>query len=112
MTYATSRLTRLLAWFRRAPKRMICDHGDWARLTKSYIRPTGRQVVRGATLGWSGRITRMFDTHWRCQRCGTEFWRRGLVSPGDDDRRWHPDCYDPDGWPIDPATGKRLELAR
>ena len=98
----------LLAWFRKPIRRLSCDHSN---LLPLHIKPLG-SVVEGATLGWSGKMTRQFATRWHCERCGVEFTRRGMVSSGDDDRRWHPECYDKTGWPIDPATGKRLEIAR
>lgn len=79
------------------------------RLFCRHQLSTSEKVVEGVTLSWSGNPTRQLGFRSVCRKCGKTRYEGGLYVPGD----WllHPECYGPDGWPIDPATGARLEIA-
>lgn len=65
--------------------------------------------VEGATMSWSGLPVRQVGWSYRCKRCGFEWYKGGCYVAGD--RKLHPECYDYDGWPMDPATNERLTIA-
>lgn len=97
----------VVRWLRRLALRATCDHGSVMPL---HIRCMGSRL-KGATMGWDGRLTRAWDQDWRCGRCGAEWTVEGVVDSAWLDERLNPECYDAAGHPIDPATGRRLTAA-
>lgn len=93
----------MISFFSRAWRRARCAHVDAEMI---------RETVLGATMGWSGTATRLFDWDLRCRTCGKAFVRKSVILPGRIDRLLNPACYDAAGWPVDPGTGKKLEIAR
>ena len=67
---------------------------------------TGTEVT-GATMSWSGGITREYQFNYECRKCGQLSSQGGFVIPGD--RRLHPEAYNAKGWPID-EDGNKLKI--
>lgn len=83
-----------LKWFIR----LVRGHDDDAE-----------HVIEGVTMGWSLKPTRSSGYRYTCRYCHRYSYSGGyVIGP---DRELHPDWYEPDGWPIDPNTGKKLEIA-
>ena len=61
------------------------------------------------TMSWAFRPTRQFSTTFRCGKCGDAYRSGPYYLFGD--RDIYPKCYGEDGWPVNPETGERLEMA-
>lgn len=78
--------------------KLFCRH-DWKRTNSKVI---------GAALGWDFRATRGFSINFECKKCGKRKEEQVFVNL--DDKKYNSECYDKDGWPIDPVSGKELKL--
>ena len=65
-------------------KQLFCSH-DY-RLIDSFIA--------GATMGWSGNVTRTYEFNYRCDKCDHCKNESGILHG---DKQRHPECYDSSG---------------
>lgn len=83
-------------WLRRKQRR--CHHENYDLL--------GEKIL-GVGLGLSLKPERVYEWKKACLDCGKVFTTTGTFFA---DKKFHPEAYGPDGWPVDPKTGAKLEI--